>query len=476
MILTLDTPLLSGKPVDLKPGQFYNAIMERPSPPPAYQEDTLRRIDESIRTCAELTGIRASIVAGQIIHETAALRFGNQVKPDQYNFAGVGATNDGKTGLTNATPHQGVLLVFIHHLAYIYGRIDRWPQHLRQYAGFDPRVKNVLDAGHGGTVKVIGDYTNGRWAWSPRYKDGRPMPNGVLDNGYAYGLRDVGNYVLSKPGYATPPVKEEPMALSIREAIIPASNENRPGLPMAPIYITVHETANTSPGANAEMHRAFLENGGGAEGVSFHWVVDDTEAVHLIPDNEVAWHAGDGYDGVGNRQSVAIETAVNGDGNWKKTLEHLAQLVRLLMERHKIPVERVVPHRNWSGKNCPTKLLGNNSAQWNTLIQGLTATPAAPAVTTATDTITKTETYTFPETGKTVSGRFLQYWRGAGDQALTIFGLPLTEAYNDGASGLLVQYFERARLEYHPQNPEPYTVQLGRVGAELMAELNIPFS
>lgn len=141
--------------------------------------------------------------------------------------------------------------------------------------------------------------------------------------------------------------------LAVREAIVPAGNGNRPGLPMTPRYITVHETSNAAIGANAEMHRRFVWGGGGAEGVSFHWVVDDTEAIHLIPDNEVAWHAGDGYDGPGNRASVAIETCVNADGDWARTRRNLALLVASLMRRHGIPLTDVVQHNRWSGKDCP---------------------------------------------------------------------------------------------------------------------------
>jgi hypothetical protein len=44
------------------------------------------------------------------------------------------------------------------------------------------------------------------------------------------------------------------------------------------------------------------------------------------------------------------------------------------------------------------------------------------------------------------------------------FGVPLTEAFWDGA--FIVQYFERARLEFHPENPEPYRVLLGLLGLE----------
>jgi len=66
----------------------------------------------------------------------------------------------------------------------------------------------------------------------------------------------------------------------------------------------------------------------------------------------------------------------------------------------------------------------------------------------------------FPETGHTVQGPFLTFFENRG--GLEIFGYPLTEQFNEG--GLVVQYFQRVRMEWHPENPEPYKVQLGLLG------------
>jgi hypothetical protein len=66
----------------------------------------------------------------------------------------------------------------------------------------------------------------------------------------------------------------------------------------------------------------------------------------------------------------------------------------------------------------------------------------------------------FPETGHEVSGRFLDYWQQSG--GLDVFGYPLTgERVEDGRT---VQYFERTRFEYAPENAPPYDVLLGRLG------------
>src|SRR3954447_17980085 len=70
----------------------------------------------------------------------------------------------------------------------------------------------------------------------------------------------------------------------------------------------------------------------------------------------------------------------------------------------------------------------------------------------------------FPETGKTVNGKFLDYWESHG--GLSIFGYPITDAQNevDPISGktYLAQWFERERFELHPENAgTPYEVLLG---------------
>ncbi len=35
-----------------------------------------------------------------------------------------------------------------------------------------------------------------------------------------------------------------------------------------------------------------------------------------------------------------------------------------------------------------------------------------------------------------------------------------------------VQYFERARFEWHPENPAPYDVLLGQFGRQILAQVD----
>ena len=74
----------------------------------------------------------------------------------------------------------------------------------------------------------------------------------------------------------------------------------------------------------------------------------------------------------------------------------------------------------------------------------------------------------FAETGKSVRGPFLARWEGHG--GLAIYGFPISpemvEVLEDGKP-YLVQYFERARFEYHPENAAPNDVLLGQFGRQL---------
>ena len=73
---------------------------------------------------------------------------------------------------------------------------------------------------------------------------------------------------------------------------------------------------------------------------------------------------------------------------------------------------------------------------------------------------------TFPETRKTVCGRFLQYWQANGGLAQQ--GYPISDEFVEVSDldrkPYTVQYFERAVFEKHPENQPPYDVLLSQLG------------
>ncbi|MBM4467747.1 MAG: hypothetical protein FJ014_19725 [Chloroflexi bacterium] len=68
----------------------------------------------------------------------------------------------------------------------------------------------------------------------------------------------------------------------------------------------------------------------------------------------------------------------------------------------------------------------------------------------------------FPETGQVVEGAIWEFYRTWG--GLDIFGYPISPELME--NGLLVQYFQRARLEWDPNTHDPCEVQLGPLGLE----------
>jgi hypothetical protein len=75
----------------------------------------------------------------------------------------------------------------------------------------------------------------------------------------------------------------------------------------------------------------------------------------------------------------------------------------------------------------------------------------------------------FPETGHSLAAPLRAYWEGNG--GLPVFGYPLSEAFQERSATdgktYLVQYFERNRLEYHPEyRGTPNEVLLGLLGVQ----------
>jgi hypothetical protein len=107
-----------------------------------------------------------------------------------------------------------------------------------------------------------------------------------------------------------------------------------------------------------------------------------------------------------------------------------------------------------------------------------TATPTPkPAACDPVPPITPTDTRIyFPETGHTLGAAFLRYWRQHG--GLPVYGYPITEEFTETSptdgQPYTVQYFERNRFEYHPENDPPNDVQLGLLGAQVIGPRVFP--
>lgn len=123
---------------------------------------------------------------------------------------------------------------------------------------------------------------------------------------------------------------------------------------MRPEWITVHNTGNTARGANAEMHTTYVDRV--SPEPSWHFTVDDLDVFQELPVHVAGYHAGDG-DGEGNNLSIGIEVCMHEGINWEKAKTNAVKLIALLCTELGIDADHVVPHRYWSGKNCPQRIL-----------------------------------------------------------------------------------------------------------------------
>lgn len=123
---------------------------------------------------------------------------------------------------------------------------------------------------------------------------------------------------------------------------------------MTPTLIVMHNTANDASAENeiAYMHRNNMET-------SFHFAVDDKEAVQGIDLNRNAWHASDG-NGKGNREGIAIEICYSKSGGerWLKALDNAAELTAKLLKDYGWGIDRVTKHQDYGNhKHCPHRIL-----------------------------------------------------------------------------------------------------------------------
>lgn len=123
---------------------------------------------------------------------------------------------------------------------------------------------------------------------------------------------------------------------------------------MKPTLVVIHNTANDASAENeiAYMHRNNMET-------SFHFAVDDKEAVQGIDLNRNAWHASDG-NGRGNREGIAIEICYSKSGGerWLKALDNAAELTAKLLKDYGWGIDRVTKHQDYGNhKHCPHRIL-----------------------------------------------------------------------------------------------------------------------
>lgn len=139
---------------------------------------------------------------------------------------------------------------------------------------------------------------------------------------------------------------------------IPSGTLGRPGTERKIKYIVIHETGNEGKNADAASHNDFLHRECNNQETSWHYTVDDHEVYNHIPDNELAFHAGDGLnESGGNLHGIGIEMCINPENDYEQTLKNTARLTALLLKAYHLDIGSVKKHQDFSGKECPTRLI-----------------------------------------------------------------------------------------------------------------------
>ncbi len=156
---------------------------------------------------------------------------------------------------------------------------------------------------------------------------------------------------------------------------IPEGRYNRPGGNYKVKYIVIHNTGNFSLGADALSHRNYVKDEGCQ--VSWHYTVDDKHIYKHLPEEERAWHAGDGREGKGNTYGIGIEMCVNHETlgtkdptkYFYKTMDNTAQLAAELLYKYDLSIKAVKQHNYFSGKNCPQVIRENDL--WDQFLENI---------------------------------------------------------------------------------------------------------
>lgn len=155
--------------------------------------------------------------------------------------------------------------------------------------------------------------------------------------------------------------------LSIRKFMLPTElYPSKSPYKMKPIGITIHNTWNTAPAINeaSYMRRNPLD-------VSYHYAVDEKEAIQCLPEDRNGWHAGDSLNGTGNRKTIAIEIARSRSDltTFLKAEKNGAILTALLLKKYGWTLKNVYKHQDWSGKYCPHRTLDLGYQRFLNMVQ-----------------------------------------------------------------------------------------------------------
>lgn len=149
------------------------------------------------------------------------------------------------------------------------------------------------------------------------------------------------------------------MNYKIIKRLLPSSDARTFGS-MKARTVVVHNTAMDASAAN-EAQYVHSKKGG----VTYHWAVDDKEAIQLLPHNKSGYHAGDGGKKDGGRYGIGVEICYSksGGARYNKAEENAAHLCAQILKEEGLTINNLSKHQDWSGKYCPHRILSHTGWQ-----------------------------------------------------------------------------------------------------------------
>ena len=213
-------------------------------------------------------------------------------------------------------------------------------------------------------------------------------------------------------------------------------------------YIVMHYTANKTDTAYANANYFQSAN----RNASAHFFCDKTSVYQSVPDLKVAWSVGGSkysdcaktgggklYKICTNTNSISIELCSNNGAIANETVDNAVELVKSLMIKYNIPVDRVVRHFDVNGKKCigwtgwlPT----TNETLWNNFKSRLGGSVASTPSTTQTSTTSSNSKYDKVFNATYYANKYADLKKAFGTDSTKLLNHYLTSGVKEGRQAI----------------------------------------
>lgn len=126
-------------------------------------------------------------------------------------------------------------------------------------------------------------------------------------------------------------------------------------------YLVIHYTGNR--GDTAKNNAEYFARQSGLS-ASAHYFVDEAEVWQSVADKDVAWHVGAHsyrHPSCRNANSIGVEICMLDKAGAVRqgSIDAAARLVRELMAKYGVAIDRVLRHYDVTGKDCPAPMVAD---------------------------------------------------------------------------------------------------------------------